>query len=65
VRNPEVVEIGSAHGKIALYLTETEAIDLAHLYGLDDTGAQEIMEAVEKAYPPPTAQEFNDAMGAP
>ena len=46
-----VVEIGSADGRIALYLTETEAIDLAHLYGLDDIGAREIMEAVERAYP--------------
>lgn len=52
-----VVEIGSAHGRIALYLTETEAIDLAHLYGLDDIGAREIMEAVEKAYPKPDEEE--------
>ena len=56
-RDPHVVEIGSAHGKIALYLTEAEAIDLAHLYGLDDIGAQEIMEAVETAYPPALGEE--------
>ena len=49
--HPYTQHIGSAHGRIALWLTESEAIDLAHLYGLDDIGAREIMEAVEKAYP--------------
>lgn len=47
----DVVEIGSNHGKIAVFLTESEAIDLAHLYGMDDRAAQELMQAVEVAYP--------------
>ena len=55
--HPYTQHIGSAKGRIALWLTESEAIDLAHLYGLDDIGAQEIMDAVEKAYPAPTKEE--------
>ena len=50
-QHPLTQHIGSSHGRIALWLTESQAIDLAHLYGLDDIGAQEIMEAVEAAYP--------------
>lgn len=49
-----VVEIGNAHGRIALYLDEREAIDLAEHYGRSDEAYRELMEAVEKAYPPPS-----------
>jgi hypothetical protein len=45
-----IVEIGNAHGRIALYLDETEAIDLAGLYGSYDLAYEELLEAVEKAY---------------
>lgn len=47
-----VIEIGNAHGRIALFLDETEAIDLAGMYGVQDGAYREIMDAVEKAYPP-------------
>jgi hypothetical protein len=46
-----VVEIGNARGKIAVYLDETEAIDLAYLYDPRDVAHRELMEAVEVAYP--------------
>jgi hypothetical protein len=46
-----VVHIGNARGKIAVYLDETEAIDLAYLYGPRDDAYRELMEAVETAYP--------------
>lgn len=46
-----VAHIGNAHGKIAVYLNESEAIDLAHHYGPGDAAYDEIMEAVEVAYP--------------
>ena len=46
-----VVHIGNASGKIAVYLDETEAIDLAYLYGPRDDAYRELMEAVEIAYP--------------
>jgi hypothetical protein len=48
-----VVEIGNAQGRIAVYLNETEAIDLAHLYGPSDRAYDELMDAVERAYPQP------------
>lgn len=48
------VEIGNPRGRIAVYLDETEAIDMAHHYGLGDGFAAELLEAVEKAYPPET-----------
>lgn len=48
-------EIGNAHGRIALYLNEREAIDLAVLYGSGDRAYDELMEAVKQAYPKPDA----------
>jgi hypothetical protein len=57
-----VVEIGNARGRIALYLDETEAIDLAHQYGPGDRAYDELMDAVEKAYPPP-AEDDEDRPG--
>lgn len=45
------VHIGNNRGKIALWLDETEAIDLAYKYGLDDLGSKELLNAVEVAYP--------------
>lgn len=47
------VEIGNARGRIALYLDETEAIDLAHHYGPGDAAYEELMAAIERAYPQP------------
>lgn len=46
-----VVHIGSAHGKVAVYLTETEAYDLADLYGHGDSFSTEIIDAAIAAYP--------------
>lgn len=48
------VKIGNSRGKICLYLDEGEAIDLAYKYGLDDAGAKELLDAVERAYPETT-----------
>lgn len=49
-----IVEIGNPRGKIALYLDEQEAIDMAWHYGPRDTFYDEMMKAVEQAYPPPS-----------
>jgi hypothetical protein len=46
-----VVEIGNAHGKVAVYLDEREAIDVALMYGDGDGMYDEILAAVEAAYP--------------
>lgn len=46
-----IVSIGNAKGKIAIYCDESEAIDLAHLYHSEDGFRNEILEAVEAAYP--------------
>lgn len=46
-----IVRVGNTRGRIALYLDETEAVDLAYKYGLDDEGAKELLAAVEAAYP--------------
>ena len=50
-RHPNEQHIGNGRGRIALWLDETEAIDLAYLYGLNDLGAKELLDAVERAYP--------------
>lgn len=47
-----VEKIGNPRGRIALYLDESEAIDMAYKYGLDDAGSVELLAAVERAYPP-------------
>lgn len=47
-----IVKIGNPRGRIALYLDETEAIDMAHHYGPGDGAYDELMQAVERAYPP-------------
>lgn len=47
----ERVEIGDGNGKIVLFLNETSAIDLAQLYGPSDGAYDELMQAVERAYP--------------
>lgn len=52
-----VVKIGNSRGRIALYLDETEAIDLAHHYGPGDLAYDELMDAVEQAYPPPLPED--------
>lgn len=48
-----VEEIGSAHGRIVLYLTKEDAIGLALCLPLHDTGYRELMDAVDRAYPDP------------
>lgn len=55
----KVVKIGDVHtGRIALYLDEQAAIDLAWLYGPRDGFFDEIMLAVEEAYPPPSDDDY-------
>lgn len=50
-RREQVIEIGDEDGRIALYLNEPAAIDLAHTFGPSDSAYNEIMDAVERAYP--------------
>lgn len=45
------VHIGSADGRIAIWCNEQEAHDLAALYGYRDTFSNEILTAIEEAYP--------------
>ena len=45
------VKIGNPRGRIALYLDETEATELAEHYGPGDLAYDELMQAVEAAYP--------------
>jgi len=47
----EIVKIGNAHGKIALYLDKEEAIAVAMAFPYPDDTWDEIMEAIKKAYP--------------
>lgn len=46
-----IVRIGNPQGRIALYLDDTEAIDIAEFYGPRDYAYRELMDAVERAYP--------------
>lgn len=48
----DIVRIGNCRGRIALYLDETDAIDMAEHYGSADGAYDELMAAVAKAYPP-------------
>lgn len=48
-----VVEIGDADGRIAVYLNESSAIDLAYLYDSRDPFRSELLNAVSVAYPAP------------
>lgn len=50
-RHPLEQHIGNPRGRIAVWLDEAEAIDLAHLYGHRDGAYEEILDAVERAYP--------------
>lgn len=45
------VHIGNAKGRIAIWCDESEAIDLAMIYGPGDGFYREIMAAIEMAYP--------------
>lgn len=47
-----IERIGDAHGRIALYLDEQGARDLAETFGRSDSAYDELMEAVSRAYPP-------------
>lgn len=51
------VEIGNPRGKIALLLDESDAVNLAEVFGPSDLAWKELMDAVEKAYPPETEDE--------
>jgi hypothetical protein len=42
--------VGNPRGRIAVWLDEGEAIDLAVMYG-SDGAYDELMQAVERAYP--------------
>ena len=44
-------EIGDADGRIALFLNEQSARDLADLLSHDDLGRKEILDAIARAYP--------------
>ena len=48
---PYVERIGNPRGRIAVYLDEREAIDMAEHYGSHDLFSKELMDAVERAYP--------------
>ena len=56
-RHPNEQHIGDLHGRIAFWMDERTAIDLAVLYGPRDLAYREIMDAVERAYPPPDDEE--------
>lgn len=43
--------IGNAHGRIAVWLDEQEALDLAAHFPYPDLFGAELAEAVERAYP--------------
>ena len=45
------VHIGNPRGRIAIWCDESEAIDLAHMYGVRDLFYRDIMNAIEEAYP--------------
>lgn len=49
-----IVEIGNAHGKIAIYCDEGEAWDLYHMFSPEDSFRRDIAYAIQKAYPPPS-----------
>lgn len=46
-----VVEIGNPRGRIALYLDEAEARNLAAIFPPPNMGGAELLEAIKKAYP--------------
>jgi hypothetical protein len=60
MRNPAgmggIVEICSAHGKIAVYFTESEAWDLYYLLHSDDMFRAELQAAILRAYPSPEGE---------
>lgn len=51
MNEPGVVRIGNPRGKIALYLDENEAHDLAAMFPWPDRGGSELLAAIERAYP--------------
>lgn len=50
-RESEIVQVGDAHGRIAVYLGEQSARDLAALYGPSDAAHDELVWAIGQAYP--------------
>ncbi len=46
-----VVHIGNPGGRIALYLDENQAHDLAAMFPFPDMGGKELLEAIALAYP--------------
>lgn len=51
MRHATAVHIGDAKGRIALWLDEQSAWDLADLFRHEDLGRKEIIDAILKAYP--------------
>lgn len=47
----DIVEIGDNDGKIALYLNESGAWDLASCFKFDDRFREELEQAILRAYP--------------
>ena len=48
-----VEHIGDWDGRIALWLNEQSAHDLADCFSHEDLGRKEILDAIERAYPEP------------
>lgn len=51
MEDPPIQHIGSAHGRIAVWLTKAQAEYLAKLYGPGDRAWDELMAAIDRAYP--------------
>lgn len=51
MRRDGEVHIGNAHGRIAIWCNESEAIEIAGIYGPHDGFYKDVMWAIEKAYP--------------
>jgi hypothetical protein len=64
-RHPLEQHIGNARGRIAVWLDESEAIDLAHHFGPRDLAYTELLEAVERAYPRDPEADDSDERARP
>lgn len=54
------VHVGNAHGKIAIWCDESEAIEIAEFYGPRDAFYKEVMKAVSVAYPKTERERGNE-----
>lgn len=50
-QHPNEQHIGDADGRIALWLNEQGAHDLADVFGVEDKAREELLDAIERAYP--------------